>query len=63
MHPIPDRFDEPRSTTPVPFNLRPPSNHDWRSNPFRLNGKGNESSMLSGVDSRFAYWMGRWVKQ
>jgi len=63
VNPITDRGDEPQSLTPVPFKLRPPSNYDWRSNPFRLNGGGSGQSMLSGVDLRFAYWLGRWVRR
>lgn len=63
VNPVTDRGDEPQCLTPVPFSLRPPSNYDWRSNPFRLNGGGSGQSMLSGVDLRFAYWLGRWVRR
>jgi hypothetical protein len=60
INPVNDRGDNPQSLTPVPFALRPPSNYDWRSNPFRVNG-GSDGLMLTGVDFRFAYWLGRRV--
>jgi hypothetical protein len=63
LNPINDRGDNPQSLTPMPFVLRPPSNYDWRSNPFRVNGGGGGNLMLSGVDFRFAYWLGRWVRR
>jgi hypothetical protein len=62
INPVNDRGDHPQSLTPVPFELRPPSNYDWRSNPFRVNG-GSPGIMISGVDFRFAYWLGRWVRR
>lgn len=63
INPVNDRGDKPQSITPVPFHLRPPSNYDWRSNPFRVNGGGSGGLMLTGVDFRIAYWIGRWVRR
>ena len=51
INPVNDRGDKPQSIMPVPFHLRPPSNYDWRSNPFRVNG-GSGGLMLTGVDFR-----------
>jgi len=50
------------SVQPVPMRIRPPSNYHWRSNPYEVNGGGNSTRLLSGVDFRFAYWLGRWVR-
>jgi len=47
---------------PIPQAVRPPSNYRWRSNPYDPNGGGNGSGMLPGVDFRWAYWYGRWVR-
>ncbi|MCK5795698.1 MAG: hypothetical protein KAI47_00830, partial [Deltaproteobacteria bacterium] len=58
-----DRSGDPQSLTPVPFSLRPPSNYDWRSNPYRVNGGGTGTSLFGAADFRFAYWLGRWVKR
>jgi len=51
------------SAQPVPMRIRPSSNYHWRSNPYEVNGGGNGSRMIPGVDFRFAYWLGRWVKR
>jgi len=48
--------------TPIPKALRPPSNYDWRSSPFRPNGGGDGAALLPGVDFRFAYWLGRYLR-
>lgn len=48
---------------PVPMRVRPPSNYHWRSNPYEPNGGGDGARLLSGVDFRFAYWLGRWVRR
>lgn len=55
--------DELVAAEPVPMAIRPPSNYHWRSNPYRVNGGGNGDELLSGVDFRFTYWMGRWVRR
>ncbi len=51
------------SRTPVPKALRSPSNYEWRSNPYRVNGGGNGQTLMPGVDFRFAYWLGRFLRQ
>jgi hypothetical protein len=50
------------AATPIPMRVRPPSNYWWRSNPYAPNGDGEGAALLSGVDFRLAYWMGRWIK-
>jgi hypothetical protein len=47
---------------PVPFAISVPSNYTWRSCPYRPNGGGDGSNFLSGVDFRWAYWLGRWSR-
>ncbi len=47
---------------PIPQEVRPPSNYHWRSNPYKPNGGGNGSRLNPGVDFRWAYWYGRWVR-
>ena len=48
---------------PVPMRVRPSSNYFWRSNPYAVNGGGETGmTLLSAVDFRVAYWLGRWVK-
>ncbi len=47
---------------PIPKRMRRPSNFEWRSNPYNPNGGGNGSNLLSGVDFRCAYWIGRWTQ-
>ena len=47
---------------PIPMRVRPPSNYFWRSNPYDPNGGGDGSRLLPGVDFRFAYWLGRYVR-
>jgi hypothetical protein len=44
----------------VPMDIRPASNYHWRSNPYAVNGESSPSVLLSGVDFRYAYWLGRW---
>ena len=47
---------------PIPQAVRPPSNYHWRSCPYTPNGEGDGSGLLPGVDFRWAYWYGRWVR-
>jgi hypothetical protein len=56
------RNDDLITKQPIPQSVRPPSNYHWRSNPYIPNGGGNGSCLLPGVDFRFAYWFGRFVK-
>jgi hypothetical protein len=50
---------------PVPMRIRPPSNYHWRSNPYQVNSGSADDSprLLPGVDFRFVYWLGRWVRR
>lgn len=54
--------DEVVATEVVPFAVRPPSNFEWRSNPYRVNG-GTTDALNPGSDFRFVYWAGRWLRQ
>lgn len=56
------RNDDLISKQPIPMRTRPHSNYFWRSNPYCVNGGGNGGRMVPGVDFRWAYWLGRWVK-
>jgi len=47
---------------PIPHAVRPPSNYHWRSNPYAPNGEGNGTNLMPGVDFRYAYWYGRFVR-
>ncbi len=48
---------------PIPMRVRPASNYHWRSNPYAPNGGGESGlTLLSSVDFRVAYWMGRWLE-
>lgn len=48
---------------PVPMRLRPSSNYYWRSNPYEVNGGGNENRLLPAYDFRVTYWMARWIRR
>ncbi len=50
------------ASTVLPMKIRPASNYYWRSNPYGVNGGGDGSRLLSGVDFRYAYWLGRWSR-
>ena len=57
------RGDKLVSKDPVPMRIRPTSNYHWRTNPYEVNGGGSQGTrMVPGVDFRFAYWLGRWVR-
>lgn len=47
---------------PIPMRVRPPSNYYWRSNPYAPNGEAGGDRMVTGVDFRIAYWLGRWTQ-
>ncbi|MBI2377924.1 MAG: hypothetical protein HYV07_28230 [Deltaproteobacteria bacterium] len=48
---------------PIPMRVRPRSNYHWRSDPYRPNGDGGGRNLYPAVDWRFAYWLGRWVRE
>ncbi|MCK6548863.1 hypothetical protein L6R52_23665 [Myxococcota bacterium] len=56
------RGDTVVAETPIPMRVRPASNYLWRSNPYAVNGDGDGTRMLPGVDFRVAYWLGRAVR-
>lgn len=46
------------ATSAIPRSLRSPSNFEWRSDPYRVNGGGGDR-LNPGGDLRAAYWSGR----
>ncbi len=48
--------------TPLPRELRPASNYDWRSSPYRVNG-GGTMRLEPGGDFHAAYWLGRYLRR
>ncbi|MEM6990136.1 MAG: hypothetical protein AAF721_06555 [Myxococcota bacterium] len=54
--------DELVAADPVPVEVRPRSNFDWRSNPYRVNVSSSGQVLPSSADFRFAYWLGRWTR-
>ena len=46
----------------VPMAVRPPSNFEWRSDPYRVN-EGGGDRLNPGGDFRAAYWSGRWLRR
>jgi len=46
----------------LPKRVRPPSNFEWRSNPFAVNGGGGDR-INPGGDFRGAYWLGRHLRR
>ncbi len=49
--------------TPIPMEIRPPSNYYWRSDPYAPNGDGDGTALYPSVDWRFVYWAGRWARR
>ena len=47
---------------PIPQAVRPWSNYRWRSCPYEPNSGGDGSVISPGVDFRWAYWYGRWIR-
>jgi hypothetical protein len=47
---------------PLAKMIRPPSNFEWRSNPYEVNG-GGTNRLNPGGDFRAAYWMGRFLRR
>lgn len=58
------RNDDLVADRPIPMRVRPLSNYFWRSNPYRPNDSATSGGdvLLSGVDFRVAYWLGRWLR-
>jgi hypothetical protein len=59
---VPDGSGGQTASAPVPKRIRPPSNFEWRSNPFDVNGGGG-SRLNPGGDFRAAYWLGRFLQR
>jgi hypothetical protein len=58
--PVPGRGGAIVAVDPVPRGIRPPSNFEWRSNPYSVNGGGGDR-LNPGGDFRGAYWLGRFL--
>ncbi len=52
----------PVATSYVPQSIRPASNFEWRSDPYRLNWTGTDG-LYPGGDFRAAYWLGRYLRR
>jgi len=62
FHYFPGHTGDPQATQPMPRHVRPPSNFNWRSSPYEINGGGG-SRMNPGGDFHGAYWLGRYMKR
>jgi hypothetical protein len=56
------RSKELMTEQPFPQTYRPPSDYQWRSNPFDPNGGSDGTRLLPAVDWRWAYWYARWAR-
>ena len=50
------------ASEPVPRAIRPPSDFDWRSSPYDVNGGGG-MGLEPGGDFLAAYWLGRFLRR
>ena len=55
-----DRFGRKQACSPVPMDKRPADDFEWKENPYRMDGGGDETIEFSGVDYLLPYWMGRY---
>ncbi|MBZ0274414.1 hypothetical protein K8I61_20450 [bacterium] len=62
FHAYPTHTGDPISTDPLPRTIRPPSNFDWRSPPYDVNGGGGVR-LNPGGDFHGAYWLGRFMRR
>ncbi len=62
LAPVLGRSDALVAVDPVPKSIRPPSNFEWRSNPYAVNGGGGDR-LNPGGDFRGAYWLGRFLRR
>ncbi len=58
------RNDDLVADRAIPMRVRPLSNYFWRSNPYRPNDSATAGGdvLLSTVDFRVAYWLGRYLR-
>ena len=52
-----------QAAEPVPRAIRPPSDFDWRSSPYDVNGGYGSLGLMSGGDFHAAYWLGRFLRR
>lgn len=62
FYPITGHNGTLQATAPVPRAIRPPSNFDWRSSPYDVNG-GGSLGLEPGGDFHAAYWLGRYLRR
>ncbi len=56
---LPSRKLQAETRDPVPIELRPAENFEWKSSPYRLGGVTAPTSEYTGVDYLSAYWLYR----
>jgi hypothetical protein len=59
---FPGHGGDPQADAPLPRTIRPPSNFNWRSSPYELNGGGG-NRLNPGGDYHGAYWLGRYLRR
>ena len=63
FHPFLGHGDSLQAAAPVPRAIRPPSDFDWRSSPYDVNGGGADLFLMPGGDFHAAYWLGRFLRR
>jgi len=56
---LPSRKLRAQARAPVPIELRPAENFEWKSSPYRLDGVTEPSAEYTGLDYLAAYWLYR----
>lgn len=59
---FPGHGDDPQAADPVPRHVRPPSNFNWRSSPYEVNGGGGHRLNPGGC-FHGTYWLGRYMRR
>ena len=62
FYPITGHGGTLQATKPVPRAIRPPTDFDWRSSPYDVNGGGG-MGLEPGGDFNAAYWLGRFLRR
>jgi hypothetical protein len=62
FYPITGHNGTLQANAPVPRAIRPPSDFDWRSSPYDVNG-GGSMGLMPGGDFHAAYWLGRYLRR
>ena len=56
---LPSRKLDIQAREPVPIELRPPENFEWKSSPYRLDAPTDPRTEYTGLDYLAAYWLYR----